>query len=192
MRTIITLFILTLCLSAAPALAQGNFSVELRGAAAFPTSSLGEADLKFGAGFELLINYEIIENGSVYAGWGWNRMTSDELIASQETDVEETGYRFGLEYAFPINDGPSSIFVMAGGLYNHLEFEDSDGEIFEDTGHGLGWNVGLGLDYQITEAISIRPSVKYFSLNRDMEMNSEVSEATHQYLSAGLGLAIRF
>lgn len=190
MRTIIILTTFLLCLFSATAMAQGNISVELRGAASFPTSSLGNADLKSGAGFEFLIGYEAIPNGFVQVGWGWNQMRSEELIPGQEIDVEETGYRFGLEYDFPTNDRRTSVLVMGGGLYNHLEFEDSNGEIFEDTGHGFGWNAGVGLDYQITEAIRLRPTLKYFSLNRDMEMNSEVREATHEYLSFGLGLAL--
>jgi hypothetical protein len=191
MRSLI-LSVLSLILTTGFTLAQGAFGMEVRGAGSIPTSKLDNASLKLGAGFELLLHYEIIQNGTVYAGWGWNRMRSDELVSEQDIDVEETGYRFGLEYAVPVGSGPTKLYVTGGGLFNHLEFENEAGDIVEDTGHGLGWNVGFGLDYALLEFIHLRPSIKHFSLRRDMEMGSRQAEVKHEYISVGLGASFIF
>ena len=124
--------------------AQNRASFELRGHASFPTEDFNNTELQNGMGFEGMFDYRFLPHLSVYAGWGWNQFTTDAAV--NELDVEETGYLFGLQFNHPIGDGWLSYYVRAGGTYNHLEIEDTSGDILDDSGHGLGYRIGLGFD----------------------------------------------
>ncbi len=173
-------------------MAQGTVGVELRGGVTIPTSELNGADLKIGSGYEILLSYELIPNGGVYAGWGWTRMASKEIIADVNTDIEETGYRFGVEYGILLSDRPILVFVTAGGLLNHLELENEAGDIFEDTGHGFGYQLGAGVDYQIIPNLHLRPGLKYSSLDREMQLGVSKADVSYRYLSLAMGLQLKF
>ncbi len=63
-----------------------------------------------------------------------------------DTDFEETGYTFGLQFIHPLGTSEKiSYLIRAGGIYNHIEVENSAGDITADSGHGLGWEIGAGV-----------------------------------------------
>jgi hypothetical protein len=39
--------------------------------------------------------------------------------------------------------------LKGGATYNHIETENSEGEIIDDSGHGFGWQAGTGLSLAI-------------------------------------------
>jgi hypothetical protein len=78
---------------------------------------------------------------------------------------------FGLQYKHAIGSTPLSYYLRAGGLYNHIEIENADGDIIGDTEHGLGWQFAAGIDYSLGKNWSITPGLKFNSLARDVEMN---------------------
>lgn len=169
--------------------AQDRWRVELRPAAAFTTKKLADADLKTGFGFEATLAYRFLPHLSAYAGWGWNRFSADMSFAGQNIDFEETGYTFGLQYIHPFGSSKIGYLLEAGGIYNHIELENQDGNIKADSGHGLGWQAGAGLAIPLGERFRLTPTVRYRSLSRDLKVGSVSRAADLNYISAGLGVA---
>ena len=184
------LLLLFLCLGLPSLFAQKKASFEFRAGAAFPLEQLGETDLKTGFGFEGIFDYRFLPHLSAYAGWGWNQFTTEE--ANSDMDVEETGYLFGLQFNHPIGNGPLSYYIRVGGLYNHLELENKAGDIVNDSGHGLGYRIGIGVDLALTENIHLRPGVKYQSLSRDVTIETSPVAMDHNYFAASLGIGFDF
>jgi len=181
------LFFTTLTLNA-----QRPWSLELRGDAAFPTQQLGDADLKTGFGLEATLAYQFVPGLSAFAGWGWHHFSSDGAFAGIDADLEETGYTFGLRWQRPLGGGAFDYFVSAGALYNHIEVENGEGDITADSGHGFGWEAAAGLAIPLGERWQIRPSLRYRSLSRDLDIGNTTTEADLRYLAAGLGVAWAF
>jgi len=174
------------------AVAQDLWSVEARGGAAFATEKLAEADLGTGIGFEGNVSYRFMEHLAAYGGWSWLHFTTDGSSWGGEMDVEETGYLFGLKFVHPIGEGPLSYLVRAGGTVNHIEVEDDGGDIVADSKHGLGWEVGLGLVYDLNDSWQISPGVRYRALSRDLEAGNTTYSVDLNYISADVGISYSF
>ena len=184
---LIAVGLLTLQTSAA----QDRWSVELRPGINFATKDLGNADLKTGVGFEAAVGYRFMEHLGAYAGWGWNKFTTDNpsFLGMGDTDVEETGYTFGLQFIHPINDSPVSYLVRVGGIYNHIEIENNAGNITADSGHGLGWEVGAGVNVALGSNWNLRPQLGYRALSRDLRIGTLNTDVDLNYVSFGVGIA---
>jgi hypothetical protein len=121
-----------------------------------------------GGGFEATFSYQFIEGFTMYGGWGWNSFQSE---AGQESfaHVEETGYRFGIQRIQPLSTTSKLNFLIsAGAVWNHLEAENDDGDIIDDSGHGIGWEADLGISIPLSEKWQIVPGVRYHSLSREL------------------------
>ena len=173
-------------------LAQNRWGAEFRSGVDFATKDLADADLKTGFGFEATFAYRLMPHLSVYAGWGWNKFSADNSFAGTDMDFEETGYTFGLQFIHPIEDAGLSLLVRAGGIYNHIEVENVDGEIISDSGHGLGWQAEAGFVIPIIDRLNLLPSVRYRSLSRDLKIDNTVSSVDQNYVSVGVGLSWSF
>lgn len=172
--------------------AQDKWSVELRSGAAFATEELGDADLDTGFGFEANCSYRFLPHLSTYIGWGWNQFSSEQSVFGSELDFEETGYIFGLQFIHPIFDSKLKYMLGAGGIYNHIETENKEGDIIDDTGHGLGWQVESGLVIPLGSKIHLMPSVRYRSLSREIEVSNTSKEVDLKYLSTSVGISWTF
>lgn len=190
------LLILSLCILMIGAVyAQENgkrFEIELNGGASVATGKVGETKLNPGFGFEGTLHYRILQHTGVYAGWGWNRFGADNSFAGTDVCFEETGYVFGLQFKHPIGSSPLSYYLRVGGLYNHIEIENAAGDIIGDTGHGLGFQLGAGIDYNLGKNWSITPGLKFNSLSRDVEVEGVTTGLNHNYLSLKVGIQKRF
>ncbi|MBN2806311.1 MAG: porin family protein [Prolixibacteraceae bacterium] len=171
---------------------EKRFGIELNGGASIATSKPGDTQLNPGFGFEGSLHYRILQHTGIYAGWGWNRFGADHTFAGTNVCFEETGYVFGLQFKHPIGSSPISYYLRAGGLYNHIEIENTTGYIIGDTGHGLGFQLGAGIDYNLGKNWSLTPGLKFNSLSRDVEMNGLTTELNHNYLSLKIGIQKRF
>jgi opacity protein-like surface antigen len=133
-----------------------------------------------------------------YAGWEWHHFATDNLIASQELDVEETGYTFGLRFEHPLRGESSAdgsalgYWLRAGGTVNHIEIENDDGDIVADTDHGLGWEVGGGLTIPLRDRLALTPGVRYRALSRDLALGQTTRSVSLRYVTATVGLTIAF
>ncbi len=176
--------------------AQDKWSVEVRPNLDFPTKDLGNADLKTGFGFEVAVGYKFMEHLGAYAGWGYNTFNSDIALTfpgPEDTDFDVTGYTFGLQFIHPIGASENlSYLVRAGGIYNHIEVENDAGDINADSGHGLGWEVGAGVQVDLGSNWKLRPQLGYRALSRDIEIGTVTIDADLNYFSFGVGIAKAF
>lgn len=170
---------------------EKRFGVELNGGVSFATRELGGLDLNTGFGFEGLFHYRFMPHLGAYAGWGWNKFSTDDAFAGSNVDVEETGYVLGLQFNHPISTSPFSYYVRLGGLYNHLEFEDG-GDVLEDTGHGLGFQIAGGIEVELGSNWSINPGLKFNALSRDIETAGNNTELNLNYINVRVGIIKKF
>lgn len=169
------------------AAAQDRFGLLLSLDGSVATQDVGDADLDPGFGFEANFTYRFMPHLSAYAGWGWQRFGSGGSFAGADMDFEETGYRFGLQFMRPLGSLPVDYFLRAGGIYNHIELENSDGDITADSGHGLGWQAGAGVAVPIGAKWRFMPGLRYQSLSRDIDVGSTTTDVNLNYLALELG-----
>jgi len=174
------------------AVAQEHWRLEFRPGVAFPTQEMGGADLGTGFGFEGTIAYRFMPHLAGYAGWGWHQFSADQSFAGTDINFEETGYTFGLQFIHPIGTSKLNYLVRAGAVLNHIEAENNDGDIIADSGHGLGWQLGAGLDIPISDRWQLTPSVQYRSLSREIEVDEATTDIDLNYLSLGIGVSWSF
>jgi opacity protein-like surface antigen len=170
--------------------AQNKWSAEFRPSINFATEDFEDSKIETGFGFELTVGYRFMEHLHAYAGWGYNTFS----IEDAEADFDETGYTFGLQFIHPLGTSEDlSYLLRAGAIYNHLELEGGDGDLIDDSGHGIGWQIEAGLDYVLGDNWSLRPSLRYRSLSRDLEVaQSQTIDVDLNYLSFGLGVSKSF
>ena len=166
---------------------QNIWSLDLRSGASYATQDLGDADLGIGLGYELTIAYKFMPHLAAYGGWGWHQFSADQSFAGSDLDFEETGYTFGLQFIHPFGESILSYLMRAGGIFNHIEIENNSGEIIEDSGHGLGWQVEAGLAIAVSERFQLIPSIRYRSLSRDIDTENGSISVDLNYISAGVG-----
>jgi outer membrane protein with beta-barrel domain len=173
--------------------AQSRWAFEIRGGAAFATQDLADASLGTGFGFEGTIAYRFQPHLSAYAGWDWHRFPADASLAGADSDFDETGYAFGLLFEHPIGNSEAlAIELRGGGTYNHMEVENSAGDLVTDTGHGLGYEAGAGLALRLNDAWRATPGVRFRSLSRDLEAGGVSTAADLRYVALEVGFSHRF
>ncbi len=195
MKTKVMIAVAILAMSAVNVFAQENekrFGIELSGGASFATRELGHADLKAGFGFEGIFHYRFMKHLGVFAGWGWNKFSANDTFAGSNMDFEETGYIIGLQFKHTIASSPVSYYVRAGGLYNHIEMENADGNVRGNTGHGFGWQAACGLDIPLGKNWSITPGAKFSALSRDIHVEGAATHLDLHYISVRIGLIKNF
>ena len=191
-RTPFPLVALILVAVPSPDDAQNRLRFELRGGVAIPTAKLGDASLGTGFGFEGTVGARIQPHVSVYAGWDWHRFIADGSFAGANNDFEETGYALGLLFQHPVGSGPLALQLRAGGTYNHVEIENSAGDLVTGSGHGLGWEAGAGLAFRLGDRWQVAPLVRFRSLSRDFTVGAVTTPASLRYLAIDVGFSRTF
>lgn len=171
--------------------AQDRWAVEIRPQVNFPIQQPDLFDLETGYGFEALLSYKFIPQLGAYAGWGWNSFGIDGEIEGANFEIDETGYSFGLRFNNSLSNSLSYL-IGVGGIYKHLESEDSTGDISGDAAHDLGWEVQGGLIFLPGGGFEITPQVIYRSLTATAEFGSLVTGLDLQYISFAISFAKRF
>ena len=174
------------------AMAQKNWSLSLRSGANFTTTKLGDSDLKTGYGFEGTIAYKFLPNLAIYTGWGWNRFNTNRLFTLSNIDIVETGYKAGLQITAPIGTSNLKYLLAGGGVYNHLEVENAEGKMTDDSGFGYGWEAEGGIVIPLGSSFSLTPTVRYHALTRDLKNGNLPTKVNLNYVSTGLGLSYLF
>jgi hypothetical protein len=165
---------------------------ELNGGASLATSKPGNTKLNPGFGFEGLFHYRFMEHTGVYAGWGWNRFGAESSFAGNDVCFEETGYVFGLQFNHPLASTPINYYLRAGGLYNHIEIENADGEIILDSGHGFGLQLAAGFDVNLNSKWSFTPGLKFNALSNEVDNEGSTFSLKNNYLSLRIGFVRKF
>ncbi len=171
---------------------EKRFGFELNSGVSMATKKIDDASLKPGFGFEGTFHYRFMPHIGVYAGWGWNRFGAEASYAGNDVCFEETGYVFGLNFNHPIGTSKLAYYLRAGALYNHIETENSDGDIIHDTGHGFGYQLAGGIDIDLGKNWSLTPGLKFNSLSRDTDYEETTKKLDYQYISARVGIMKRF
>ncbi len=153
-------------------------------------------DLDFGLGFgaEASLMYRFGPQWMAYVGVDWHRFIdgTSASIADVDLDLEETGYGFGLRFEPPIGvAGSPAIMLRIGGTWNRLDFLDAESDT-RDSGRGLGWEVGGGVAFPVSQRWTLTPAVRYRATNRDFEVGDLVTPATVGYAVAELGIGMNF
>jgi hypothetical protein len=174
------------------AVAQNKWSITFRPGVNFPTKDLGDADLKTGFGLEGTVAYRFMPHLGVYAGWSWNKFSAEQSFAGTDTDFEETGYSYGLQFIHPIGSSKVNYLLRGGGLYNHIETENKEGDIIADSGHGFGWDIETGVSIPLGERWQFAPGIRYRALSRDIEIGTTKTPVDLNYISVGVGLSWAF
>ncbi len=172
--------------------AQEKWSFELRTGINFTTKDLGDASLKTGFGVEGSFAYQFMPHLGAYAGWSWNKFATDKSFMGNNIDFEETGYCFGLQFIHPIEKTRIKYLLRGGAVYNHIETENSDGKIINDTGHGWGWQAGAGVAVPLGKRWMLTPEVRYRSLSRDIKVGDVKTPVNLNYISVGTGIVFSF
>ena len=173
--------------------AQDRVSIQFRPGVSFATTALFDADLKVGFGFEGSVAYRFMPHVGAYAGWGWNRFSASQSFAGADMDFEETGYTLGLQFIHAFSrDMPFEYFARAGVIINHIEIENSQGEMIADSGHGTGFQVETGLSFSLGETFRIMPGIKYQSLSREIDLEGIRYPLDLNYLSGGVSVSWTF
>ena len=174
--------------------AQDRWRFEVRGGAAFPMEDLGDASLNTGFGFEGTVGYRVQPHLWAYAGWDWHQFTADASFAGGDNDFEETGYALGLQFEHPIGGRSEAVALQlrAGGTYNHVEVENTAGDLVADSDHGLGWEAGAGLAFRLGNGWQLAPGMRFRSLSRDFTIGSTTTAGSLRYLAAELGISRSF
>jgi hypothetical protein len=127
-----------------------------------------------------------------YAGWGWNTFSSETSFAGGEMDFDETGYVLGLQFKHPIDGLTASYYFRVGGLYNHIEIENTKGDIVYDTKHGFGLQFATGIDIPLNSSWSFTTGVKYNRLPKEIDFKETSGKMNFNYLSVRAGLLWMF
>jgi len=171
---------------------EKRFGFELNSGLSVATKKIDGASLKAGFGFEGTLHYRFMPHLGVYAGWGWNRFGADNSFACDDVCFEETGYVFGLNFQHPIGTSKLAYYFRAGALYNHIETENSDGDIVHDSHHGFGYQLAGGIDVNLGKNWSLTPGLKFNSLSRDTDYEGVSKQFDYQYISVRIGVAKKF
>lgn len=191
-KLLLTIVALTLLISFNQSIAQNMWSLEFRPGVDYATQDIADADLGFGFGAEFTVAYRFMPHLAAYAGWSYNNFAVDQSFAGSDANFEETGYTFGFQFIHPIGESSIKYLARIGGTYNHIEIENNDGDIIIDSGHGLGWQAEAGLVIPLSDKFSLLPSVRYRSLNRNIDINDVSTSVNLNYLSVGVGLSWSF
>ena len=169
-----------------------RFGFEISSGASVATHKLGGNKVNPGFGLEGILHYRFMPHLGAYAGWGWNKFGADESFAGNDVCFEETGYVFGLQFKHPVGKSGLSYYVRGGGLYNHIETENADGDIINDTKHGLGFQLAGGIDINLGSNWSLTPGIKFNSLSRETEYEGTSKQMDLNYLSLRVGILKKF
>lgn len=82
--------------------------------------------------------------------------------------------------------------ARVGGIYNHIEVENDAGDITADSGHGLGWELGAGIQVNLGNNWKLRPQMGYRVLSREIEIGVNTTDVDLNYFSFGIGIAKSF
>lgn len=168
--------------------AQSRWSAEVDADVAVPTAKLAGAELTTGAGVGANVRFRMQPHLAVYGGWEYQHFGIED---ADDADLDHTGYTFGLRFEHPFGSR-LSYWLRAGGTASHLEFEDGDGDLISDTGHGLGYELGGGLVVPVGARLRLTPGVRFRSLTRDIELAGGKESGTLSYLAAGVGVQFSF
>jgi len=181
----LSLYTLVICLGLSTAAEGDSFGAELRATGAFPGMSEGNLKPDMGFGFDGTLSYSLISRMSVYGGVGWHQFSTGNLY------LEQSGYNIGIELSTPLPKSALKPRFRVGITYEEILLKKETGEIVENTGHGIGFEIdaAVAIDLGRTGDWRIMPGISYRSLSRDV---GEEGNIDLKYIALDLGICIHF
>jgi opacity protein-like surface antigen len=180
---------------AAPAHAQERWTLDIRGSAAIPTAEVQGHGLGTGLGARAMLGYRFLARTGAYLDWDWHAFSPDRSFAGPRVRFEESGYALGFSFRQPLRAGDANapvVAIRAGATYNHVALEDSGGEEITDSGYGVGWEVGAGIEFALSERVGVWPGIRYRSFSRPVVAENARVDVPLRYLSLDLGISFGF
>lgn len=188
-RIIASLAGITLLFCSVELEAQDKWSLTIKPAVNVPAKEIQGTELATGYGIDGSLSYGITDFLALNAGWGWNKFSADNSFAGNDMDFEATGYTLGIQFNYPTTPSKITYSVGVGGIYNHIEIENSNGDIVADSGHDLGAQVEAGISIKAGNHFALVPFARYRALSNEFNMDQTTQAFKLQYFSAGLGLS---
>lgn len=172
--------------------AQDKFSLAVKAGVGVPTHELGGTKINAGFGYEGVLGYQLTEVISAYAGWSHQFFTGKDLFQGHNLDFEETGYTVGLQFTYPAAPDEVQYSLAAGMLYNHIEAENSDGDVVADSGHEVGAQIEGSIAIPFSNTIYLIPFARYRTLDTDITIDEHTTPTVLTYIGIGTGIKWRF
>ncbi|MEJ2503389.1 MAG: hypothetical protein P8177_08780 [Gemmatimonadota bacterium] len=169
-------------LAAAGTAGAQALTVELRAGAAIGNYSETEAGLETVPGLALAGQVEAAVSGSVAAYAAFTRATfgcEDGFCTGRDVTLTSQGLTAGVRWT------PWWAWARAGLAYQWLDLE-AGGEDPTHADPGLGFDLGVGLAFDLPGRVELRPGVTY----RRHAANTEDGDGTAAVLAAEIGVAV--
>jgi opacity protein-like surface antigen len=190
--TVTSVAVLSLLFIARPLVAQERWRAEVRGGVNIAVDEFTAVDLKTGAGLEIGLGVRLAPGLFEYGAWDWQNRAAETRLFGVTADVEDTGYAFGLQYV-ALLAGRTKPWIRGGGLFNHVEIEDEDsGDLFADSEHTWGVEIGGGVDVALSDRWSLTPGVRYRRFEPQVRYGGVETSATLSYVVVDVGLTLKF
>lgn len=137
---------------------------EVAGDIAFPTDKLGLSKLNNGLGFDATISYGMTPKIGTCFGCNWHHFRADSALTGSRVDVNESGFVLGMQWRDRLAQTGFDYRLRGGIIVNHLEIEDGNSAIIADSGHSIGWELGVALLVQF--ALDLARSTWIMSFHR--------------------------
>jgi outer membrane immunogenic protein len=132
-----------------------------------------------------LLGFNIIRDGILFgaeADFGITNAQEDAADSGDNTwNTFDLGWNAHLRLRAGLVMDRATLFVAGGLAMSRLEVDDVDEGFGEDTTTALGWTLGAGVDYALTNSVLIRAEYLYDSFG---EQDGEISDqlATDDYV----------
>ena len=115
----------------------------------------------------------------------------DKPFSGNDYDAEDSGYTVGVQFQRQIA-GALASWLRAGGLYNHIEVANPEGSIVADSGHELGWEVGVGMRVPTGSRLALIPGARYRAFSGNLDLGAGREPVDLSYLAVELGVSWSF
>jgi hypothetical protein len=173
--------------------AQREIMIEARPTFAIPVSKLAGASLETGPAFGAIASIQLQQHLHLYGGWDWAHFGAATSFAGPDRSFEQTGYSLGLRFEHPCPRHTSlALRVEGGGTYQHIEIENTAGEIVSDSKHSMGYEAALGVALSLGEDWKLVPMARYRSLSPKFTIGSTTTPGNLRYVAAEFALSRSF
>lgn len=157
-----------------------RLSLEGRIGVTFPTGDLTDADLGSGLALGLEGMYNFSPALTAYAGLSRSAFSCDDADECGD-GANALGFQGGLKLLL-VREGRALPWVRGGLLVQKMDTDD------DDSGLGLGFEVGGGLDIDLSHRFAIVPALHYRSFSADFEE----ADVTASWLALTVGAHVHF
>jgi opacity protein-like surface antigen len=138
------------------------------------STTVGKAEYDSGAAFGGSLGYEFLNDWRLELEITYRRNAFDEIdwnhfskVGDFETEGDVASLAFMVNAFWDIDTGTKVTPSLGAGLgVVRVEFDDvsdADGPLFDETETGLGFQLGAGLGYELTETVILSLDYRFFA-----------------------------